>query len=139
MATTHAPEATARAATDYEAYSFVAELFSAGMAEGVKQTLQKLQDPKTFAQAVVGLAQDQGLDQDSVPDPTGLYNGFWSLYHGVDLGCTWLNDAGAPSRSALIVEQLEAVQKPQSLDNGQVTPMGGFGIGFGPISFGVDW
>lgn len=139
MATTHPTAATARAVTDYEAYSFVAELFGAGIAEGVKRTLQKLQDPKTFAQAVTALARERGLDENGVPDPDDLYNGFWTLYHGVNMGCEWLNDAGAPSRSALIVEQLEAVHQPQSLDNGQVRPRGGIGIGFGPISFGIDW
>ncbi|MEU4496971.1 hypothetical protein AB0F96_26895 [Streptomyces sp. NPDC023998] len=140
MATTHRTAETARAVTDHEAYSFVAELFSLGMAEGIKKTLKKLEDPDIFAQAVRDAAREQSLVEDSVPDPMDLYNGFWTLYTGTDMNFNWRNDAGVPSRSVLTTEQLKAVQQPVSLDDGQPRSKNfGISLGFMGASIGVEF
>ncbi|MEU4896207.1 hypothetical protein AB0B12_26205 [Streptomyces sp. NPDC044780] len=110
MATTSAPKT--RSVTDQEAYEFIAKLFSKKLTDQIAEALAGLREPQTFVPAVRSMGRQQGLEVVDKIDLMDLYNGFWSLYNGVDLDLSWSNDAGLPQKSYEVVEEIAPTQKP---------------------------
>jgi hypothetical protein len=135
MTMTNAAEAVVD--SDYESYQTIAQLVSKGIADGITESLKKLQSPESLHEAVTEAAAAHG---EAAPDPSttdALYQGFWKYASGLETSFRWRSTTGVPERGYMDVRTVAPTAAPESANGDH--PEFSIGLSAFGVGIGVSW
>jgi hypothetical protein len=135
MTTTNLPEASGD--SDYESYQTIAQLVSKGIADGITESLKRLQSPESLHQAVTEAAAAAG---EAAPDKStteSLYSGFWKYASGLETNFRWRSTTGVPERGYMDVRTVQPVEPPEVANGAH--PEFSLGVSAFGVGIGVSW
>jgi hypothetical protein len=121
--------------SDYESYQTIAQLVSKGIADGITESLKRLQSPESLHVAVTEAAAANGEATPDTLTTEALYRGFWKYASGLETSFRWRSTSGVPERGYMDVRTVEPAPETTNGAN----PEFSIGVSAFGVGIGVSW